>query len=163
MSAISQSKREEIKARLSELESASGGRLTPDAVVKDAKSPESPLHDCFEWNVKKAAHSYWLEQARALITSVMVVTRTEKSTVSTVFYVRDPSAGPVEQGYVSVETVRSDADMAREVLVREFSAAGSALTRARNLAKVLALEDEVEQLISGVDRLRSVVMVGATA
>lgn len=163
MSAISQSKREEIRARLSELEAAGGGRLTPDAVVKDAKSPDSPLHGCFEWNVKKAAHAHWLEQARALITSVMVVTRTEKSTVSTVFYVRDPSAGPVEQGYVSVETVRSDADMAREVLVREFSVAGSALTRARNLAKVLALEDEVEQLISGVDRLRSVVMVGAAA
>jgi hypothetical protein len=163
MSAMSQSKREEIKARLSDLEAANGGRLTPEAVVKDAKSTDSPLHDCFEWNVKKAAHAHWLEQARALITSVMVVTRTEKSTVSTVFYVRDPSAGPVEQGYVSVETVRSDADMAREVLVREFSMAGSALTRALNLSKVLALEDEVEQLISGVDRLRSVVMVGATA
>lgn len=163
MSGITQAKREEIKARLRELEAANGGRLTPDAVVKDARAPDSPLHDYFEWNKTKAAYAHWIEQARALITSVMVVTRTEKSTVSTVFYVRDPTAGPLEQGYVSVETVRSDVDMAREVLVDEFSRAGAALTRARNLAKVLALEDEVEQLISGVDRLRATVMVGATA
>lgn len=156
-------KREEIRLRLLELESANNGRLTADDVVKDAKLPDSPMHDCFEWNKTKAAQAYWIEQARSLITSVMVVTKTERSTVRSVYYVRDPSAGPKEQGYVSVQKLRTDADMAREVLIDEFSRAGAALHRARQLAKVLALEDEVEQLIAGVDRLHSVVMVSATA
>ena len=50
--------REAVKKRLIEIEEANGGRLTPDAVVRDAKRKDSPLHSCFEWDVKKAAAAH---------------------------------------------------------------------------------------------------------
>jgi hypothetical protein len=151
---ISKEKREEIRVRLSELEHANGGRLTPSAVVDDAQDEGSPLHDHFEWDDDKAAHAYRLSQARELITSIKVVQRTETVNIRAVYYVRDPSAQPEEQGYVSVPTLRSDADMAREALVNEFSRVADMLRRARELAAALNAQGDVEELLTRVVGLR---------
>ena len=142
-----------VQQRLREIEQANGGRLTPDDVVADAKKADSPLHPFFEWNKTKAAHAYWLEQARTLITSVVVMQKTEKVAVSTVFYVRDPTVKHNEQGYVSIETIRSDADMARDFLAEEFGRAASALARAKAYAKVLKFEEDVDHVIEEVKTL----------
>lgn len=146
--------REAVKKRLIEIEEANGGRLTPDAVVRDAKRKDSPLHSCFEWDVKKAAAAHWIEQARDLITSIRIVVKTERTNVSAVYYVRDPAAKSGEQGYVSVTKVRTDADMAREVLVAEFGRVADMLRRARELAAALEAQSEVEALLQGVVGLR---------
>lgn len=151
---MTKAQREAVRVRLSELEMANGGRLTASAVVEDAKSSDSPLHHYFEWDTNKAAYQHWIEQARTLITSVQVVQKTDSTSVRTVYYVRDPSAGLDEQGYVSVETLRSDADMARDAIVSEFSRVADMLRRARELAKVLDAEGEVETLLQGVVGLR---------
>jgi hypothetical protein len=151
-----------IKQCLIDLEKENG-RLTPEDVVTFAKSKDSPIHSFFEWDIKKAAYAHWLAQARGLITSVMVVTTTETTSVKSVFYVRDPRCSGNEQGYVSTDTLRTDEDMAREVLIAEFSRAGAALVRARTMAKVLALDEEVEKLITGIDTLRATVTVGVEA
>ena len=147
-------KKELIRARLEQLEKAGNGRLTPAAVVEDAKKPSSPLHDQFEWDKGKAAYQHWLDQARALITSVRIVHRTETTTVSAVFYQRDPNAAGNEQGYVGIPTLRSDEDSARAALVDAFSAVGDMLRRARHLAIVLEMEGEVDALLNGVVDLR---------
>ena len=146
--------RKAVAERLALIEEAGGGRLTPDAVVADAKDPESPLHDHFTWDVKKAAYAHWLDQARELITSVRVIIKTDKSMVRSVFYVRDPSADAKQQGYVNVQRLRGDADMAREALVDEFSRVASMLHRARELARVLGAESEIEPLLSQIVDLR---------
>ena len=146
--------REAVKKRLIEIEEENGGRLTPDAVVRDAKRKDSPLHSCFEWDVKKAAAAHWIEQARDLITSIRIVVKTERTNVSAVYYVRDPAAKSGEQGYVSVTKVRTDADMAREVLVAEFGRVADMLRRARELAAALEAQSEVEALLQGVVGLR---------
>lgn len=151
-------KREAIRARLAELEAAGGGRLTPDAVVEEAKRKDSVLHDQFEWDVKKAAQAQWISQARTLITSVMVLHRTEKTIVKSVYYVRDPSLTARDQGYVSVPTLRTNEDLARHALVDAFSAAGDMLRKARELAVVLDLDGDVDALINGVVELRGRVM-----
>lgn len=151
---MSPEQREAIKKRLEEIELANGGRLTPDAVVRDAKRKESPLHDCFEWDVKKAAAAYWIEQARDLITSVRVVVHTETTKVNSVFYVRDPSAAHDKQGYVSVTRLRTDSDLAREALVAEFTRVADALRRAREIAAVLDCVKDVETLLQSVVGLR---------
>src|SRR4249919_3354546 len=76
--------REAIKTRLAEIEDDHGGRLTPDAVVKDARSKSSPLHAHFTWDVKEAAAAHWLTQARELITSVRVVIKTDTTSIRSV-------------------------------------------------------------------------------
>lgn len=143
----------EVKARLAMLENERG-QLTPTIVVEDAKRKESPLHDLFDWNVKEAAEKWWLEQARTIIRSVKVVITDEHITVKTPHYVRDPNAKGKEQGYVSVAQLQRDPVAARESLVLECGRAESAMARARGLAKVLNLEDEVDLIITRVSGLR---------
>ena len=48
--------------------------LTPEAVVRVARDPDSILHAHFEWDDAKAGHSHRLQQARHLIKRVKIVT-----------------------------------------------------------------------------------------
>lgn len=146
--------REAVRARLAELAAANGGRLTPEAVVEDAKRKESALHAHFEWDVRKAAYAHWLDQARSLITSVRIEMRTDTTVVSAVAYVRDPQAGGKEQGYVAVSALRTDKDLARDALVSEFGRVGDMLRRARELAAALGAQGDVDDLLERVVGLR---------
>lgn len=147
--------REAVRARLAALEIAGGGRLTPDAVVEDARDPQSPLHDLFEWDDAKAAYQHRLDQARAIITSVRVVQKVDSTIVRAHYYVRDPSAGTGQQGYVSTERLRTDAELSREAIVGEFERVAHMLRRAREIAKALGAEEDVEALLRGVVDLRT--------
>src|SRR6185437_1323639 len=48
------------------------GAVTPRDVVDAARSSNSPLHDYFEWNDKKAADLFRVEQARNMLRSIRV-------------------------------------------------------------------------------------------
>lgn len=143
--------------RLLELENPETGRVTPEAVVADAKRKDSPLHDLFEWDLKKAAHQHWLDRAREILTMQISVV-TENSKVSVVGYVRDPSAGPREQGYVSVQRLRGDKDASRDVLIAEFQRIRDLLNRTRELASAFGIESEVGAMVASVAGLRDRVM-----
>ncbi len=62
---------------LQAMSDANNGKLTAEQVVQAAKDPNSPLHDQFLWNDKKAAHKQRLDTARQLIRSVKVVIKKE--------------------------------------------------------------------------------------
>jgi len=144
-----------IRDRINEIAARNGGKIRPDDVVEDARDPDSPLHARFEWDVSKAANAHWLDTARELIRAVRVTITTDTTVVSSVAYVRDPSVGSDEQGYVSVTTLRSDEDLAREAIVYEFARANGALARAREVAAALNLRSEVDRLIAGVNRAKA--------
>lgn len=105
-----------VEGRLAFIAGQAGGALTPEAVVEDAKDPDSPLHGYFEWDIEKAAHKHWIETARAIIRSVEVVVKTERVAVKAPFYVRDPSRPSGEAGYVAVKRIQPSHDMAVAVL-----------------------------------------------
>lgn len=147
--------KDKVRARLAAIEKANGGLVTPDAVVADARNQKSPLHSYFEWDDTKAAHAHRLTQARALITSVMVTVRTENRSVQAVYYVRDPSAPPRQQGYLSIAKLRTEQDLAREAVVHAFVQARNALTAAKDLAAVLSMEDQVDAIITRIDAAHS--------
>jgi hypothetical protein len=48
------------------------GQLTPQAVVDEARPPDSELHNRFEWDDEVAGEKYRLVQARELIRSVTI-------------------------------------------------------------------------------------------
>lgn len=150
---MDKAKRETIEARLKKIAALSGGRITPDAVLADAKSPKSPLHDQFEWDDSEAAKQWRLNQARELIRSVRVDITTESRTVSTVCYVRDPSAGEA-QGYVEVAKLRDNKSLASEALHAEIRQANALVARARSLAEALGLSAEIEMVAESVETLR---------
>lgn len=139
-----------LAAELKKIEDGQG-RLTPEAVVKVAKSARHPLHGEFEWDNSIAGHRWRIQQARELINSVhVIIERRGQSTARSVAYVRDPAATKGEQGYRSVIKLRGESDEARNAVVREFAQAAGHLRRARDLAVVLGLADEVEDLIERV-------------
>lgn len=144
----------EIRDRLQALTDENGGRLTPQAVVEDAKDTSSPLHEFFTWDRDKAAYAYWLDQARALIRTVEVTFRSDTTVIRAPYFVRDPACGPKEAGYIAVRALRGEKDMAREAVVEEFSRAADYLRRAQNLAKALQLDNEVEGLVREVVAMR---------
>lgn len=148
-------KQQAIRERLIELEKLGGGILTPEAVVDDATNPGSVLHDAFQWDDVKAAYAFRIDQARALIKSVLYVSISEHTTVRAPYYQRNPSASGNEPGYVSIPTLRSDEDMARAALVDAFRSVGDMLRRAQQLAVVLDLDTEIAQLLNGVMELRN--------
>jgi hypothetical protein len=57
---------------LETLKNKNGGTLTADVVVDEAKDPTNPLHKCFEWDDTIAANMHRKQQARILITSIVV-------------------------------------------------------------------------------------------
>jgi len=138
-----------VESRLQELYQEHQ-KLTPDMVVADARHPDSILHGYFNWDVEHAANEHWRDIARSLIRSVRLVITTETTAVECVAYVRDPNSPSDEQGYLQVSRVRTEADVARDVLVDEFSRAASALKRARELATVFDMRKDVEDLIESV-------------
>lgn len=140
-----------VAQRLAAISASNGGRLTPDLVLADAQDSGSVLHDLFEWDNSTAAHQYRLSQARSIITSVRVVITTENRQISTVYYVRDPEAGPDEQGYVSLDRLKTDKDLAQESIVLEFSRASSYLKRAKTHAAALGMAGEVDVLIDSLE------------
>lgn len=143
-----------ILHRLEGIAAAAGGRLTPSDVIADAEHEDSPLHKYFQWDDALAAFQYRLEQARFLIRSVRISYEHEGTTLETVAFIRDPRAeAEGEQGYISVLSIKSDKQNAREAVIREFGRAKSALARAREIAVVLGLESEIESLVSGIGSL----------
>ena len=145
---------EEVQAHIEAMADANGGLITPAEIVDHATDPDSPLHSFFEWDDTAAAAKYRLAQASKLIRSCRIVFRTEKRKVTAVAYVRNPEAGPKEAGYIQVQRVKNDADMAQDVLNQEFIRARSAMERARRLAHYFHLEDEIDDFISGLDAMR---------
>lgn len=134
-----------VRAQLEKL--ARGGRLTPEQVVADAKRKASPLHEMFEWDDAKAAHSFRIEQARSLIASVEVEFVRDHRTVSAPAWVRDPLAASHAQGYVNTAVLKDEKDIARSALLNETERAAAYLNRVRSLATALDLESEVDQIL----------------
>lgn len=125
-----------------------GGKITPAAVVEAARAKNSPLHRYFEWDNTKAAQLYREDQARALIRSVKVQITTETKRVVAVGYVRDPLCESTDQGYVSVQSILSDEDAKREVLIAEFERAAAAIKRAKALAHVFDMADDIDSFLA---------------
>lgn len=55
----------EVSAELKKL-----GTFNAEDIVRVAQSPTSPLHKYFEWDDRKAAHSFRLQQARHLVVAI---------------------------------------------------------------------------------------------
>jgi len=131
---------------------ANRGRLTPRALVEAARPARSVLHGLFTWDEKRAAQKCRLDEARELIASYRVVITTEPFVIRAPVYVRDPSAAP-DQGYISVSRLRTDAELARDVLIFEFDRVVAALRRAKEVGHAIGMADEIDRLQRQVEQL----------
>lgn len=123
-------------------------RLTPALVVKAARNPKSPLHSAFEWDDSKAGEMYRLEQARSLIANVRAKITTTEHKYGYVSYIRDARVPAKEQGYVSVEKLRTDKKWARECFELEIKQVLARFERLREIAEPLGLQSRVDRMIA---------------
>lgn len=151
--------RKEVISAIAALET--DGRITPDVVLDAARDPASALHDQFEWDDSVAAHKHRLGQARQLIRNVEVHVTINRVRTGAVAYIRDPESEHRTQGYISVRKARSDEELARQAVDAEFEAAAARLRRARDLAVVLGLADEIDLHLDGLIEFRARIMVPA--
>ena len=142
-----------IATELSKLEDRNG-RLTPEAVVEAARSPNSPLHDRFEWDNSKAGDCWRLEQARRLIRYVTVEIEDGDVTFTSVAYVHDPSVDDGEQGYRSIKKLKSDRNDAFEALVTEFDRLAAGYRRAHDIGAALGYGDEIDKMAKRAIRFK---------
>ncbi len=140
-----------IEKALQEIADRSGGRLTPDQVIEEARDPASPLHDQFTWNDSEAAEKQRRHEARALIRSVTIVVTNRTLVFEVPRYIRDETKDSREQGYLNIAQVRTDEDIARETCLREFDRARAALARAQAVSQYLGVADQISDVMQLVD------------
>ena len=103
------------------------GDLVVDDIIEEAKSPKSPLHDVFEWDLEKAAYSEWQSTARRLIREYKFIVVTEE----VVRYAPE---------WVSKSDAKTPTYTRTSIVARD---------RARSLD---TLQDEIARIISACDR-----------
>lgn len=102
---------EELAEILKDIQKKHEGVLKPSDVVAFAEPNDSPLHGWFEWDDEKAGEKYRLEQARALIRTVvcMVEVPDDKPRLVRVFHAlrSERRAGG---GYREIHEIMSESD-----------------------------------------------------
>jgi len=107
--------RDKIQKAFNELsEKSSDGGVRPEDLVKYAKPKDSPLHEHFEWDNKKAGQTYRVHQARQLIGKLRVEVEGEnvKQFHSIVLEVEEGK----ESKYFSLEKILTDKDLKSKAL-----------------------------------------------
>lgn len=133
-----------IGRALERITKEAGGELTPSAVVADAKNNRSPLHRFFEWDDRKAAEHYRLDQARSLIRSVHVEVDTESGMSRAFISISD-------RGGVSYRTaadVMNSADLQAKILAQAERDLLAFETRYRELTEICALVRQARARVS---------------
>ena len=85
--------------------------LTPEILVNEAKNSRSPIHGCFTWNNKKAAHKCRLLEARYLLRNVIVEYEDEDELKTVRAFI---SVGNTE--YKPIKSIMSNEDLYNQML-----------------------------------------------
>lgn len=128
------------------------GRITAAHVFNDARSPRSPLHSLYDWNIENAARAHWMHRTAEIIASVRVQVTTTEATISAPAYVIDTDRG----GYIATVKLKDDVESATETLVYTLEVAAGHLRRAYAIAAPLGLSKRIDDLlarIAGVQRI----------
>lgn len=114
-SVLSDAQAQRYGIRIEQLMRTTGGKVTNEMVLEDAKNPRTPYHDYFEWDNKKAGEKWRLEQARTIIGSIIKVQviKREKVESRAFMSVVDQNEGRV---YVPISTVVETPDYKQQVI-----------------------------------------------
>jgi hypothetical protein len=132
------------------------GYINPTRVIEDARNPNSPLHTEFDWDDVTAAHQHRLETARGLIRFVKLSVQINSVTVVAPYYVPDPERPQHSRRYVELTVAGRNNEVARQVLIAELDRIAAAIRRAQQIAHVLGLSDELDQLLDNVTSIKTV-------
>lgn len=84
------------------------GTLLPKDVVEESKSEDSVLHSIFEWDNKKAADSWRISQAQALIRNVVVTIEHEEVVCKVRAFVNSRESASDERSYIPINVAMNN-------------------------------------------------------
>lgn len=140
------------RIRLHEIQTRDGS-LKTEAVIEDARDPDSPLHSEFEWDPEKAHPLYLKIRAREIITRYQIIVEVPETSgkVTRIRINEFQSLLPDREnggGYRSVSSIMSKGD--HEVLVHTARQEAKALLkRLENITRLGLVS--VPRLISALD------------
>lgn len=114
------------------------GFLDEKDVVAEASNRSSALHPYFEWNDKRAANEYRLDQARDLIRSI-VVSYPESQNESVRYYVSVKPSEDQEARYYPTELAVKNEDMRQNILAAALRDMKSFMKRYEQLQELSKL------------------------
>lgn len=140
-----------IGAVFSEIARKNNNHLHAHTVVNEARDPASPLHKHFEWDNSKAAEGFRLQQARALIRTVLVSDNNnpEAEPVRAFFSIKDDKDG---YSYRPVETVVSSAELRLSLLRSARRDLRAFQIRYRSITELC---DPLDEMMGRLDRLET--------
>ena len=125
-------------------------RLTNEDVIRAAENPAHPLHGHFTWDDTEAARKYRIIEAEELIRSVRVEILIDSIRMVVPVYVRDPSKGASEPGYIEISVLKKSPDAAHQALMYELNGAMARMQRARDLGVVLGFAGEIDGMLGNL-------------
>lgn len=146
-----QDKREIIRSELRKM--AERDELSPENVVKAARSPNCVFHDYFEWDNSKAAHQHRLYQARKFISQFEITLIVNRTEVCVQEFVENHSKKPTRQGYIPIQKLQTKAEMARDFMLHELKIAKTYVDKTFAYAKVLGLHKDIKSLSERLEGL----------
>ena len=111
---------QKVGLELEKLRLKKGGAIQPkDVVIKAESNKNSELHKCFEWNNRRAADKYRIEQAKLILRAIVNVVeidgeKTEIRCFESVQY--DTGAKRPTRFYVSTADALVDIDLREQVI-----------------------------------------------
>lgn len=162
---LNQEQAERYGRRILELAAGNNETVSREMVLDDARAPESPLHDYFEWDDSVAAEQWRLTQANQLCRSIHVVYENsdgEEDTLPILVNVRlsygdegqdpwpeAPERRGARQAYSTISAAVSDEAKHAFLLWR-------LLSDLRSLQRKYAMlqDEEVLELFQAIDRTR---------
>lgn len=138
-----------IGEHLEELSKKSGGGVTPQQVVDDARDPSAPTHGVFEWDDAAAAGQHRLQQARMLISAIVTVSEVPGTREPHRVFVSVETEGGNSR-YEPLVTVLSDVEKRHQFLLKamhEFEAWKERYESYEELAGIFAAAEKVKASI----------------
>lgn len=121
------------------------GRLLNAHVVTESKEKYAPLHSAFEWDDKKAAHFFRLDQAGHIIRNVVVVNVApsgEKSVVRAFVNVEQDE----QRHYTNIATAMNDEELRKQVIEQAWRELVAWRERYKELVEFAKLFAAIEEM-----------------
>ncbi|GAC1339750.1 MAG: hypothetical protein NVSMB20_16000 [Bradyrhizobium sp.] len=134
-------------AEIQRVSSAAGGEFTPGLLVVASRPARAPLHGVFEWDDARAAEAYRVEQAKALIRNIVVVSEQEEIGTSVRAFVSVVSRSVDHAVYVPVDVAMSEPDYRAQVLANALRDMEAFSAKYRHLC-------ELDEAFSGMAKAR---------
>lgn len=119
------------------------GAIEPEALVIESEKPSAPLHSCFEWDDKKAAHKYRITQAQSIIRALVTVDDTGTGNRETRAFVS------VQSEYQPIKIVMNDKNKRAALLRSALIELNSFQRKYSDLQELAAVFNAISEVSNG--------------